>query len=300
MSSTIADIVRIRSNLLADILANPKDDEVRLVFADHEEEYGNTEWASLIRVGVEKNILLENIANIGECHCNEINPTRCSRCRQVKKKGYWDLRVNLRDEEHTLVKKVAPRLLPEGAKKIVVETNGVWFEFRTNRRKVVRNSREAGWAITSKEVERVIAQFDRGFIHRLTLKHDSWMSRGPDLIDMYPLERVMLCDRVGRIFDDGRHLWVKEGEDDQFRKREDIPHYCIAKELYDLLPDTSKDRVDYIDVSGWGGEAKEYPRGVSCDDQISDVCLRWARKESIRRRTPSIGSCSIQIKEISG
>ncbi len=171
-----------REAFIKDILDNPADDTLRLIYADWLEENGEPERAEFIRVQIELARTPDPCWMLGVCIYGP-DPPRAKVGKLVHFCGntQWFLRHHLRTKELELLE--APH------------KGGTW----TNRVVWADNLFQA--AVISDDVT-----WTRGFVSRVRLTCAAWMEHGPALVRAHPIERVELLDKRPH-HSDGNPFW---------------------------------------------------------------------------------------------
>jgi uncharacterized protein (TIGR02996 family) len=156
----MTDLDATGAALLADILANPEDDTVRLVLADWLDEHGDPERAEFIRVQVE-------LAS---------DPYRESLCRETcDPPEFWgcpDRVVRKRERE-----------LLAGPRPDVYENEVVWFN---------AGDGTESWRTMFRP------QWRRGFVEAVACEAADWLAHAAALLARHPIREVTLTTWPGR------------------------------------------------------------------------------------------------------
>ncbi len=141
-----------RESFLADVIANPADDAVRLIYADWLEDNGEGERAEFIRVQCELAIPCR--------HEGRLHHDQCERCNRLRKR------------ERELLVHTADWWINEVAKPLG------WKAFNLESRHSLYMTIPHEWA--------------RGFVAQLTLPAEIWLAHADTLTAAQPIERVTL------------------------------------------------------------------------------------------------------------
>lgn len=229
----------MRQAFMADIIANPERDDVRLIFADWLDDHGEPERAEFIRVQCEYATLNDvdrtcpyldsNFANRTTCRWKE-GVCQCRGCALVK-------------QEDELIRFNASRWIDAALAEEWQEGFGTW------RRPLLKVARIVSKRSVCRELE-----FRRGFVAEIHCPLAAWLAHGGAIVRSQPIEVVRLTDREP--YDHhGYFVWA-DGEHD------DYPSCGLPSEIFALLP-PHDDRL-----------SRE-----AAFDRLSRACLLWARKE---------------------
>lgn len=225
-----------RDALLAAILAQPKEDTPRLVYADWLEENGQPERAEFIRLQIELALLAVTIAQLG---------------------GEEKIRERLNNRT---LRVMSPTLVE------IYETRlHQWYELRRRERELIDShgyswfpAQQYGllWGVTNEPLSdgdrRQHITFSRGFISAITCTWDSWRTHAAAILRAQPVERVRLTTRP-----DGDWARVSWTLPDQVCVQVDGKEY-ICRDLH----------ADTIMAAVWPGIEFELPAGGYAPGQL--------------------------------
>ncbi len=146
---------------LEDILANPADDWLRLIYADYLEDNGQEERSEFIRVQIE----LFN----WPCECDDVERVYHPECK-CKEKG------ELQRRERELLKNK------------MVDTSTPKHRRRTQLECLMATEALGRYALVSRYT------WHRGFMQSVVCTCEAWLKQGSALVRQHPLERVELSD----------------------------------------------------------------------------------------------------------
>jgi uncharacterized protein (TIGR02996 family) len=156
----MTDLDATGAALLADILANPEDDTVRLVLADWMDEHGDPERAEFIRVQVELARLPPKLVT-----CSDMGypySVDCPECQED------DRREALRRRERSLL---------AGPRPDVYENEVVWFN---------AGDGTDAWRTTFRP------RWRRGFVEAVVCRAADWLAHAAALLARHPIREVTL------------------------------------------------------------------------------------------------------------
>jgi uncharacterized protein (TIGR02996 family) len=234
--------------LLADIIADPGDDGLRLIYADWLEESGDEARAEFIRVQIK-------IVRGGFCkfsradtcfdrrdNATEVCMTGCAACAGLARRQASLLGENVSDEPNT----VEPRYY-----RWLAGTHSGWV-------------RVPGYTDTDDN------SFRRGFVSEVFLPLAAALEHLPKLVRSHPLTRVELTDRGPLVADapggkkaSWRKPYPKGGPAPQLAGA-----FTLPEEVWLLLPGRTAHHTP-----GW----KTYKSVERAVDVASDAWLAWAR-----------------------
>jgi uncharacterized protein (TIGR02996 family) len=235
-------VLDIQQAFLADIIENPQDDDIRLIYADWLEEHGDLDRAEFIRVQIRlatmrayalaemqagsqrgRSLCLHQYAPIGGC----------LDCRDLVQLEYELLRFH--------AKRWVRRPLPK-------ELHGA----------------SLGWDGKSPHVAHLY--FHRGFVAEIRGKLDKVMEYLPGLVKIFPIETVLATDK--RPNQDT--FWLPEDGMTYEWLLWDIPH--VAQDLpWELGPHlTGTKKLRYV---GYLTQQEAF-------DDLSRGLLKWAKQQS--------------------
>ena len=239
--------------LLAQILAEPERDDLRLIFADWLEENDQAERAEFIRVQLEiartevsvyvkgeSNALLEKMRSKlqSDIDTDRIKDLR-RRERELLAYHYESVMGNLPGKD------VRPFYLPGHAEYGIRLSNG-------------KDS-------TPPQFAPVI--FRRGFIAEITCPLAAWMEFSPAVVRCQPVEAVRVSDREPWAADIGRFSWWLDiGPLADYHEQSNVP-----KDIFKLLPDGIRGRRLVCEV---------YDSPEAAHEALSVACLKWAKKDA--------------------
>ncbi len=160
----------MQESFLAEIIANPADDALRLICADWLEEHGDEDRSEFIRVQIELSKVPSEI--IAKVRCLE----------QEEAEGYPTLSEAYSPED-CLVQELLRRereLLDAPHNEGPFTNRAIWAKGLF---------REAIWSV------REDVEFTRGFVSRVRLTCAAWMEYGPALVKQHPLEKIEISDK---------------------------------------------------------------------------------------------------------
>ncbi len=238
---------------LADIIANPADDALRLIYADWLEEQGEGARAEFVRVQIE--LEATPFYDREPCHI----------CGHEPDDAGW---INHSRGCHTQSE--------DGGGESVADRNPDYERLKNRARELLEANRVRwladapcpmdAWSLDEPMIDwayGVRCQFRRGFVASVTLSAADWLLHGPALVRAAPLEEVRLSDREPRA-PDANHpgfswwrLHPPQNEPDDLRE-----------EFWDKLP-----LPHHLYGSAWKG----YESRSSALAALSDASILWAK-----------------------
>lgn len=241
--------------LLADILACPKDDVVRLVYADWlDEVQGQTARAEFIRMQIA-------LASI-RARC------RCLTCLWRRGSG-WNASTTGRpcladDPSHTLLRMKEHDLWQE----LCYDWFGSMLDlsFAENPANFSFSFFEAeDYTNGTWEIEVYV---DRGFPWRVECTEANWLAYSSRLIKGQPIEEVWLSDRQPWRSVNDFWVWSRDFDD-----RETFSaNMVLADSLFLFLPESDSEAR----MNGWP-QRRWYKSEARAWEALTEACVKWAR-----------------------
>lgn len=238
--------------MLKDILAYPKDDVVRLVYADWLDEVeGQTARAEFIRTQIALAPMRMN------CCCFSCVWSRGSgACRGGPCEANQPPYDHLYEREQELFREHATR----------------WFgtelslslESGTRYLSLLLSSAAWDWPGESE----INLSVERGFVHRVETLQDSWLQHGTSLAASQPIQEVWFQDRKPWRSGDVFFVWSGNREDEQMF----ISSCILAWEIFCLLPPS-----DDPECMHWGSFRRWYKGEGRAWEALAEACVKWAR-----------------------
>jgi uncharacterized protein (TIGR02996 family) len=267
---------KLSQAFLADIIANPQDNSVRLIYSDWLEESGEKDLAEFIRVQIE----LEKLP----C-ATFIREDRYDQCI-LTQKSLPALQLHQRELQ----------LLWQSPEEFPVRYNWerwCWAEARNEEGEPTRkdprrgaftatpnlgiglgNPYSVGCTVDS-EKGTVSQKFRRGFVSCIGCKLETWLDVGPDIVKKHPVEFVLIKNKYPKDHHDNVHYWTngtRYGPDWRDRDTDDVTYHLpliIAKHMHNpTVPPHLWASVPAISFS--------YPNRLIANQDLSDACLRYA------------------------
>lgn len=232
-------------DLLRAILANPDDDNLRLVFADKLDDCGEAEHAEFVRVQCElaKCPLDEAAANSMAGYSHNQNSVRyatsIARLRRRERELWPKALFNILDEVRGMC------LIPDA---MIVYKDDERLNHMTNKSE---------------------AYVCRGFISEVHLSCQEWLVHGPALARRQPIEEVLLMDkRPGRMW--GHDTGVEANYRRWWNALHSDANRCMDA---DVLPDCIFRCIVFPFDSGY-----HFPTEAAALDALSTAAIAWARQ----------------------
>lgn len=230
---------------IADIIANPADDAVRLIYADWLDGQGREEYGEFIRLQCE-------LARIDYCYCNPPCWDRMDySCRSHK----------LQDRERELFAKAADEAMQLD--------EPLW--------NILPRWHIAGWSpnelhlvnLRSEQHSEIRAILSRGFVAEVRCTCADWLAHGPALVRRQPIERCVLVDKKP-----GRMWGHDTGNEASYRRWWNALHSDTGRQMdADVLPDCLFRYIVFPFKSGY-----HFPTESSALDALSKAAIAWAKQ----------------------
>jgi uncharacterized protein (TIGR02996 family) len=238
----VPKILTTEDAFLADILASPKDDTLRLIYADYLEEQGKTDRADLIRVQIRLAEIERLIPTQVAFHSLLLERDRLihRQERLLTPSLFWDWFVG----SHTPLARIWPGSPAVRIDQGICEIG--YFE---------GDSQPESWHLSIR----------RGFIEKVSLPQSAWLKWGRTLVGWQPLTRVDLSDKSPRAIHPKVCWRVYEKE----FNRPASHHLDLV--IYSFLTLGLE-----IDTVGW----MDYETEEAAREDLSNACLTRARSRT--------------------
>lgn len=251
--------------LLRAICENPRDDFVRLAYADWLEEEGQGEWSEFIRIGVELSQFPEEyevcleLLWILERYRGKF-PNFLT--KKLDTKGVDVASVERFLHLHRREREILECVLPKDKNDSLFF---LWEYSRTTDRRIFN-----GWNSSNGLLVR------RGFISEIHCTLKGWYGEhgeghGPAIVAQQPIERVTLVDREPRQTVAGIYFWERIRSAAKL-SQEIYPRF-LPGSIFDLLK-------GFCYCSEGEIRVKNYSDKQSAANALSQACINWARHEA--------------------
>lgn len=259
-------------DLLQAILADPANDDLRLVFADLLDDRGEGERAEFIRVQCElARLQAEEVARFNEetdwSQCTGIAASWCPNCGDCVCPFPEDERcspncpLHNRHSSHCCLEDIADK-----RERLREREAELFREYRVYRSFEEFGLRSQLWYADEGEN---IAIIRRGFVAEVRQSCQDWLTHGPALVRRQPIERVVMTDKTP-----GRMWGHDGGNESNYRRWWDALHSDTNRQMdADVLPGCLFRYIVFPFKSGY-----HFPTKSSALDALSEAALLWAKQ----------------------